>query len=203
MTNKEKFILEYNSCIKYKTNNNQRSFETLKGCEVKLATFLCVDDLFIFLKEISNNDEYNIIYKFTYDYFFKNETLVQAVEEELVYVEHSLEREATSNVLRQEVLNEANGVCFFQCTNESFLTNNNQIYLEVHHCIPLYLAKKLQVKGDFKENLIAVCPTCHRRIHYEDTTSEAKQQMMKKIYSKVELYCVDMDIHNYTDLYVK
>lgn len=200
MNNKENFIEQYQKSTKFNTNNNQRSFETLKSCEVKLATFLDVSDLFSFLLEISNNDEFNFIYKFTYDYFFKNESLKLEIEDELVYIEHKTEREETSSSLRQEIINESNGQCYFNCTNESFLNNNKQAYLEVHHCIPLSVAKKLEIKGDFKENLIAVCPTCHRRIHYEDNESSTKQEMMEKIYVKVEEQCKIYGLNSYIDL---
>lgn len=194
MTNKELFIKQYNKAEKFRTNNNDRSKQTIKGCENKLATFLHVTYLFDFLEEISNNDEFDFIYKFTYDYFFKNNVLLEEVDDELVYIEHKTERESTSNLLRREILPEANDTCFFECTNETFLNKKEEIYLEVHHCIPLSYAKKLGKKGDFKENLIAVCPTCHKRIHFEHEDSIVKQDMYKKMYDKIEKHA---NIYNF------
>lgn len=203
MTNKERFTYEYNRCEKFHTNNNRRSLETIKGCENKLAAFLEVDSLLGFLKSISNDDEYDFVYKFTYDYFFKNERLNVEVEDEIVYLEHKSEREATSSNLRSEILAEANETCFFNCSNEMFLNQKEDIYLEVHHIIPLSYARKIGKKGDFRENLIAVCPTCHKRIHFEHSDSIIKQDMYKLMYSRVETSTNKMEISNFTEFYRK
>lgn len=61
-----------------------------------------------------------------------------------------------------EVLCRANGICenckkiapFRKKTDNSF-------YLEVHHCIPLS-----QGGDDSIENAIALCPNCHRKMHF-------------------------------------
>lgn len=184
--NQLQFIEDYLNCNKFKTNNNNRSKLFLASHQGKLESYLEIDHLFLFLLEISENDKYNFIYKFTYDYFFENNVVLDEVVEEVVYNEHKVEREATSQKLRQEVLKNANGKCFFECTNESFYTNQGEIYLEIHHCIPLSYAKKHGLKGDFKENLIAVCPTCHRRLHFEENESQHKLEMFARMFQNIE-----------------
>lgn len=197
------FIDDYLNCDIFKTNNNEKSKEFLQNYKNELEKYLCIEELNAFLTEISNGDEHNFIYKFTYDYFFKNDRLIDSINEELVYVEHQLEREQISSRLRNIVLEEANSNCFFNCNHELFLTNQNRVYLEVHHCIPLSYAKKLGKKGDFKENLIAVCPTCHRRLHYEDSESITKQVMYNEMYQQIIGHVEEFELNTFELFYSK
>ncbi len=53
------------------------------------------------------------------------------------------------------------------CGYEGFLMRNGNRYCEVHHLF--HLAKRLP--GSLRPNqLIVVCPTCHRKLHYGPTT---------------------------------
>ena len=61
-----------------------------------------------------------------------------------------------------EALARASGVCE-RCKNPAPFTraSDNSPYLEVHHVVPL-------VKGgeDTLENVVAICPNCHREMHF-------------------------------------
>ena len=61
-----------------------------------------------------------------------------------------------------EVLNRANGICE-ECSNPApfIRASNGTPYLEVHH-------RKMLADGgeDTVENAIAVCPNCHKRLHF-------------------------------------
>lgn len=186
MTNKEKFIDAYDQAFKFKTNNNERSKETITKYKNLIEKYLIIDELNTFLLSISNNDEYDFVYKFTYDYF-KNKIESNEILDEIVYSEHKYERENTSSKLRQECLDKANGECFFKCDNDIFYTNKGTRYLEVHHCVPLSYCKRHEIKGDIADNIIAVCPSCHRRLHYEANSSDIKIIMIKEMLNKLEL----------------
>jgi predicted HNH restriction endonuclease len=61
-----------------------------------------------------------------------------------------------------EALYLANGICQKCKKDAPFLTKNDRRpYLEVHHVIPLSQGGK-----DGIENVLALCPNCHREIHY-------------------------------------
>ncbi|WP_198683955.1 HNH endonuclease [Aliidiomarina celeris] len=75
------------------------------------------------------------------------------------------------------VLNKAGGVC--ECCNEGapFLKKNEEPFLEVHH------VKHLADGGsDTIQNTIAVCPNCHRELHY----GAGQQALIEKLYSNIE-----------------
>lgn len=62
--------------------------------------------------------------------------------------------------LRRRILIEAGGVCQ-SCRGKTFQTPAGEWFLEVHH------KKWLREGGlDHEDNLVALCPNCHRREHY-------------------------------------
>lgn len=74
------------------------------------------------------------------------------------------------------VLNEANGVC--ECCGEPapFERDNETPFLEVHHL------KGLGKGGsDTPRNAVALCPNCHRELHY----GKNRLEKMEAIYAKV------------------
>ena len=66
------------------------------------------------------------------------------------------------------------------CGNQSFLTQKGEPYVEFHHVIPF----KEAYGPDHYLNLYALCPLCHRKIHYMSTGQK------KDIYT-------GLDEHNY------
>lgn len=61
-------------------------------------------------------------------------------------------------------------------------------FMEAHHLIPIYLVddmwEKFMVNIDCRENIVSLCPNCHRQIHYA-TTGE-KTALIEKIYQQKE-----------------
>lgn len=75
------------------------------------------------------------------------------------------------------VLNVAAGIC--ECCNKPapFIKSNGESYLEVHHVKPLAMGG-----SDTIENTVAVCPNCHRELHYGLRSKE----LVGKIYSRLD-----------------
>lgn len=61
-----------------------------------------------------------------------------------------------------EVLNRSGGICEL-CKNKApfIRKSDGTLYLEIHHLIPLS-----ENGDDTVENTIALCPNCHRKLHY-------------------------------------
>jgi len=70
------------------------------------------------------------------------------------------------------VLKNANYKCQIDSSHETFLTNRNVQYMEGHHLIPCTIINaklfklKVNVNIDCVENIVCVCPTCHRAVHF-------------------------------------
>ena len=65
------------------------------------------------------------------------------------------------------VLQKSKGVCERCGENAPFLINGDTPYLEVHHVIPLSLSG-----SDTISNCVALCPNCHRALHYSQNSEE-------------------------------
>lgn len=56
------------------------------------------------------------------------------------------------------------------CRQKGFVQSNKTLYVEAHHIIELH---KL-IKGSFcSDNIIIVCPTCHKKLHYAKVSYRA------------------------------
>ncbi|EIJ42124.1 putative restriction endonuclease [Beggiatoa alba B18LD] len=64
------------------------------------------------------------------------------------------------------------------CDYEGFDMPSGKKYIEVHHLVPL-----AEGGTDSLENTVAVCPTCHRKLHYA-TDKETLKQMIEAIGEK-------------------
>ncbi|EPY2275041.1 HNH endonuclease [Clostridium sporogenes] len=61
-----------------------------------------------------------------------------------------------------EVLKRANGICEYCKKSAPFIRkSDNTPYLEVHHIVPLS-----EEGEDTVENTVALCPNCHRKVHF-------------------------------------
>lgn len=74
------------------------------------------------------------------------------------------------------VLRHANGRCECCESTAPFRTIEGLPYLEVHH------VRTLADHGpDTIDNTVALCPNCHRRLHYGDDASELRKALFSKI----------------------
>ena len=59
--------------------------------------------------------------------------------------------------------------------------------MEAHHLVPVKYQQeiwnKYHINVDCVENIVSLCPTCHRAFH--NGTKEVKKQMIENIYEKL------------------
>lgn len=74
------------------------------------------------------------------------------------------------------VLQKANGICELCDSKAPFIKSNGKPYLEVHH------VKRLANNGADKiSNAIAVCPNCHRALHYSSNCDELTEKLYQRV----------------------
>lgn len=85
-------------------------------------------------------------------------------------------------------LNNANFQCAVDSSHRTFMTPKGTLYMEGHHLIPCtytnsqYFWTKFHRNIDCLENIVCLCPTCHRQIHFG---SEAdKRAVLTDLYNK-------------------
>ena len=76
-------------------------------------------------------------------------------------------------------LQRANGTC--ECCNESapFLRMEGSPYLEIHHLIPLS-----EEGNDDIDNVSAICPNCHKELHFGENKEKKSDDLLKIISKK-------------------
>lgn len=71
-------------------------------------------------------------------------------------------------------LNRAKGICELCKKEAPFIKEDGSPYLEVHHIIPLS-----ENGSDSLENVIAICPNCHRELHFGNNRTIIKEKLIK------------------------
>jgi hypothetical protein len=90
--------------------------------------------------------------------------------------------------ISKQAIRAAHYKCAFDETHETFLTNKGVPYMEGHHLIPCTYSNAEYYWSNFKrnidcvENIVCLCPTCHRRIHFG--SKEEKEAIIKSLYKK-------------------
>lgn len=94
----------------------------------------------------------------------------------------------------------ADYICEYDNKHVTFVNNfDNNPYIEAHHLIPMATQGLFEYNIDFADNIICLCPNCHRRIHYgvKSEKSEMIQKFYKERHEKIESFNVDI---KYKDL---
>ncbi|WP_326969119.1 HNH endonuclease [Bacillus atrophaeus] len=82
-----------------------------------------------------------------------------------------------------QALKEANFTCEVDSTHKTFISAASaQPYVEGHHLIPLSLQDQFELTIDIKENIVALCPNCHRLLHHG--TNDDKEKILFKLWTE-------------------
>lgn len=74
------------------------------------------------------------------------------------------------------------GVCEACGTDKTFLKENGRQYFEGHHLVPLSRQASFNVSLDVPANVVCLCPTCHRFLHFGAT--QDRRRCLLRIYEK-------------------
>lgn len=81
--------------------------------------------------------------------------------------------EETKEVVKRDAKVVANAlalagyVCELDCSMELFISKDgNRNYTEGHHLVPLNYQKEFAHSLDVEANMVSLCPSCHRKLHY-------------------------------------
>ena len=84
-------------------------------------------------------------------------------------------------------LENANFTCEADCDNKTFISAaSNKPYMEAHHLIPMPCSSlyydRYHVQLDRPENIVSLCPLCHRAIHFG--SEEIKTKILRLLFNK-------------------
>lgn len=81
--------------------------------------------------------------------------------------ENGVEYFPRNQVERLAAKKRSNWLCEFDKNHTTFISAvNKKPYVEAHHLIPMAAQEYFVHTIDFADNIVSLCPTCHRRIHY-------------------------------------
>ena len=84
--------------------------------------------------------------------------------------------------------------CEFNNEHKTFISDiSNKQYVEAHHLIPIKYQDNFPELLDIPENIVALCPNCHRAIHY--ATPEIKKQLISVLFNERKDYLKEKSIN--------
>lgn len=93
----------------------------------------------------------------------------------------------TNPLLGKIAIKKAYYCCERDYSHETFISKKtNKNYMEAHHLVPVCFQEemwnKYHINIDCVENLVSLCPTCHKAIHYG--TKEVQAKIIEDLYDK-------------------
>ena len=137
----------------------------------------------------------DIVSKMQYkDMFFSNEKQFEDVK-------NTIRCKPRDQNIIYEVIKENDFKCFINENHKTFSSNTRPNYVEGHHVIPISWQDSFDKELDCKENVIALCPNCHKAIHYAN--NEYKTKLLKYIAENNEkIQEFDIELEDLKELYL-
>ncbi|QFP63333.1 MrcB family domain-containing protein [Brucella anthropi] len=82
-------------------------------------------------------------------------------------------------------LRAAGNLCEWDNSHETFIARRSGVnFVEAHHLIPVSCQSEYKYRLDVSENIVALCPTCHRKIH--NGVSRERSEMAVELFRRRE-----------------
>lgn len=95
--------------------------------------------------------------------------------------ENNNRRYKTNTRLAKTVIKKHEYSCEVNNAHISFVNQKGKEYMEAHHLIPMSKQKDfLPLNIDREENIVCICPNCHKALHYGD--EDEKRERLEKLY---------------------
>lgn len=76
-----------------------------------------------------------------------------------------------------------NWKCEYNTNHQTFISKRGiKPYMESHHLVPMSYQDLFEYTIDFADNIICLCPTCHRKIH--SATDDVKKDMVLTFFKR-------------------
>lgn len=143
---------------------------------------------------VVSNDDANV-------YDNSNDEIVQGTNGDLIKRNPSIAR---------KVLQDSGYKCLCDSSHITFNTTRGVDYMEGHHIIPCTVANSQMIQAtygsrlDRQANIVCLCPTCHRKIHFGDRAT--KESIIEDLYNKQSQKLkdagIDISLQELKELYI-
>lgn len=109
--------------------------------------------------------------------------------------------------IAKKILDNNNYRCAIDSNHSTFQTRLGVAYMEAHHLIPCTVSnsQRFQKKSklDREENIVCLCPTCHRAVHYGEINEKRKKLkiLFEKQKDKLESVGLNLSFDELMELY--
>ena len=158
---------------------------------------------------LGNDDEKNIILSEKYKDFITEiidnmdiEDMFIKDDSEIIIKKNKIRKIKRNPKLIKTIIKESNYKCFFDSNHTTFKTEKYPNYMEGHHIIPISLKDSFEKELDCIENLIPLCPNCHKAIHL--SVNDNKNCLIEKIINNsTKLKSFNIEKSDLQDIYFK
>lgn len=139
-----------------------------------------------FTTEIEDKNFIDSIYFNSKSETFKPDFLTEIDGKKMIFEVKNYKATVRRNpMIARQSLEIANYKCEFDPDHETFLTNSEKPYMEVHHLIPINEQENFEYYLDNSANIVVLCPNCHKAIHHG--SDEIKEKMLRQLFfSRIE-----------------
>ena len=88
--------------------------------------------------------------------------------------------------LAKEAIQKAGNKCELDPSHKSFNDKDGKKYMEGHHLIPIARQGNFQNSLNQVENIVCLCPNCHKEIHLGKDRLQLVEKLWKKRHSDLE-----------------
>ncbi|WP_419775355.1 hypothetical protein WJ437_02700 [Ignavigranum ruoffiae] len=93
--------------------------------------------------------------------------------------------------------------CEVNLNHSTFIMESGVPYMESHHLLPMYTQIYYKYSVDFPDNIVCLCPNCHRKLHYG--LYKEKIELIEKLYSsrkdKYKQFGIDLTLKELLEYY--
>lgn len=157
---------------------------------VKDITGALEDDDSDYVEKVDDVKEYNINENIAKDAFKNKPSATTA---------GILKRYSKNPLIGKVSIKKADYKCENNISHKTFISSHTKRqFMEAHHLIPInqqdVIWERYKVNVDCLENIVSLCPNCHRAIHY--ASKEIKCELIQKLYNikKAELTKIGLNI---------
>ena len=143
--------------------NSLVNIEILK---TKKGSYFIADDVVEVVEELYKNLSYESL-------FFNDDTLLCQLDDATAH-----ERYKRDAKLIQEAKRRDSFTCQISNEHRTFISKGEN-YVEGHHVIPMFQQKNYTFNLDDVNNIVSLCPSCHREMHSADDKTEILEKVYK------------------------
>ena len=133
--------------------------------------YFIADDVYSHVKDLYQDIKFE-------SYFFNDDTIFCQLDSKTARERYKRDATFIVNAKQRD-----NHTCQINSQHHTFISKG-QNYVEGHHIVPMFQQKNYTFSLDNIDNIISLCPTCHREIHSADD----KKYILEKLYNLSESF---------------